>query len=867
MKIKLYADGKVNPLGLDFDDVRLSIKTELNEEIDSVNFNLYYSLIDLENNQPFLTVISKTLTAIISARDFKETQKIFWNARITIGGKEYVSDMAFFETGIKKNKNNETWIENPTFNKSVAEFVKNFTVDKKPNKARLYIVGLGYYSSKINGKKTDEYFFKPLLTDFDYRLNIDNPDYDEDNFYNDKKSVCYDAFDITDLIITGENQLSVLLGTGWYCNDDKLITDPCDRFGTPKLFFEIHLYFGNSVKIYKSDDSVLVRNTDRSSQLFAGDKGDFTAKKNEFIPARLCAPPAGKLVCPKCEHDKVIEELAPLSVSKTDGVIEYDFGKNHSGSISLKVKGERGKKITIQYYEVKDENGLNPHTSEWIAYDVTGEKPVPIDVLYQKDEYILSGGVDEIEPLFHFNCYRYVTVRCEGAFEIISIKSLFICTDVQRDGYFSCSNDFINDFYNAFVLTQRDNMHSGIPSDCPHREKLPYTGDGSLATEPTMYTFNAEQFYRKWLKDVLDAQGNNGWVPYTAPNIGGAGGYWWSNVITDLPLKIYAFTGDKTVIEKALNPALKYLEFCNAMHGGAFIIRRSFIRWYIGEWLNPETTKIDVDFMNTLAYFKGVSNVIKMCEILGDNQNKLKLEIIKDNIAKAINTEFYDPDKKTYCGGMQCADLLPVIYGICGDDEKIIWDNLVDKYRKTERFDTGIILTPVLLETLTERGEEELCYKLFTAKGKPSFNYMLDGETTLSEHWNKTWPSAVTEKDGQEIDGGGDVSHCHPMFGSVVAWMYKHIAGLNLSELYKNKVIIRPRFIKYICNASAEKITPYGKVSVLYQTEKGFKMKVKIPFGLTGEIILPINKVAVNGVLSDGKITLGGGEYIIEEQN
>ncbi|MBR1968402.1 MAG: hypothetical protein IKA11_03295, partial [Clostridia bacterium] len=82
MEFKLYADGKVNPLGLDFDDVRLSIETELNGKIESVNFNLYYSLIDLENNQPFLTVLSKTLAAIISARDLKETQKIFWNAKI-----------------------------------------------------------------------------------------------------------------------------------------------------------------------------------------------------------------------------------------------------------------------------------------------------------------------------------------------------------------------------------------------------------------------------------------------------------------------------------------------------------------------------------------------------------------------------------------------------------------------------------------------------------------------------------------------------------------------------------------------------------------------------------------------------------------
>ena len=157
----------------------------------------------------------------------------------------------------------------------------------------------------------------------------------------------------------GENRLSVLLGTGWYCNDDKLITDPCDRFGTPKLFFQIHLFYDDCTVSIKSDESVLVRNTARVSQLFVGDWYDFTAPKEEFFNARICNSPSGKLVAPACEHDAVIQEIKPISETFNGRVREYDFGINHSGGVCLKVKGERGKKLTLRYYEVKTDGKLN----------------------------------------------------------------------------------------------------------------------------------------------------------------------------------------------------------------------------------------------------------------------------------------------------------------------------------------------------------------------------------------------------------------------------------------------------------------------------------------------------------------------------
>ena len=739
-----------------------------------------------------------------------------------------------------------------------------------PKKARLYIVGLGYYQSQINGVKTDEYFFKPLLTDFDYRLNINNVDYDEQNFYNDKKSITYDTFDVLDKLQVGKNNLNVLLGTGWYCNDDKAFVDPCDKFGTPKLFFELHLFFDDHKEVIKCDQTVLVRNTARISQLFLGDRDDFTANENKFENARVCNSPSGKLVFPNCNHDSIIEQIEPKTQTISKDLIEYDFGINHSGSIFLKVKGEKGKKLKINYYEVKTDGKLNPHTSEWVAYDVTGKEPVAVDVWYQKDEYVLSGELDTIYPLFHFNCYRYVTLEYDGVLDVQSVSSLFISTQMEKDSDFSCSDEFINKFYNAFIITQRDNMHSGVPSDCPHREKLPYTGDGDLAQESTLYSFKSQQFYKKWLKDVLDSQGNNGWVPYSAPNIGGAGGYWWSNVVASLPLKLYSFCGDKDVLEKSFNAVIKYIDFCNTAHNGDYVIRKSFIRWYLGEWVNPEPTEINVDYMNTLAFYNAVDNACKICDIINKPKEKERLVLLKENIKNAVNKNFFDNDTMHYAGGAQCADLLPLTYGFLSENYDAVKQNLVNYYKNSGTLDTGIVLTPKLLDALAEWGETDLCYQLFTTDKKPSFRKMLEDETTLCESWNKVWPGI--DKITDQI--GVQVSHCHTMFGSVVSWMYKYIAGMDLTNLCDRKITVHPRFIKQIPSANAFKNTEYGKIVVCYSKEKdGIRLHLDVPYGLSCQVILEskdgfkfnINGKKITDNIADGKlsVTLSGGKYTI----
>ena len=152
--------------------------------------------------------------------------------------------------------------------------------------------------------------------------------------------------------------------------------------------------------------------------------------------------------------------------------------------------------------------------------------------------------------------------------------------------------------------------------------------------------------------------------------------------------------------------------------------------------------------------------------------------------------------------------------------------------------DTGIVLTPVLIRYLTDAGMADIAYWIMTAPDYPSYAAMLEGETTLSEHWSRRWPDYRIGADGSSIvKGGQELSHCHPMLGSTVAWLYERVAGLELTRLCEGVVTVHPAVLELLTHAAAEKETPFGKAAVAWRRENGtVQLTVEIPNALRGEV-------------------------------
>lgn len=247
---------------------------------------------------------------------------------------------------------------------------------------------------------------------------------------------------------------------------------------------------------------------------------------------------------------------------------------------------------------------------------------------------------------------------------------------------------------------------------------------------------------------------------------------------------------------------------------------------------------------------------------------------LKKNIRKNIYRSFYNQRNGNFCSGVQGENVLPVFYGVAeGKRKEKLLQNTADYYVKERKFriDTGIVATPVLIECLTDNGLASLAYKIMTEKSVPSYYDMMKGETTLSECWDKKWPAYCFE-DNLAVKNTA-CSRNHPMFGSLVAWLFKRVAGLDLSCLGKRKIYFKPGFIGILKNASAFKDTLFGMTGIEWNVRDGPRIKLLIPDGLKGELtfvteekkwqVLGKTSETVetkNGILS---LTFNSGEYEI----
>ncbi|MCS2918640.1 hypothetical protein NXW71_11735 [Parabacteroides merdae] len=124
-------------------------------------------------------------------------------------------------------------------------------------------------------------------------------------------------------------------------------------------------------------------------------------------------------------------------------------------------------------------------------------------------------------------------------------------TDPQPAGSFSCSNELFNKINEVYLRTQKNNFHGSISSDCPHRERLAYTGDAQVVVESSILSFDMTQFCRKWFDDMGDARNRkSGYVPHTAPFGGGGGGPAWGSAYVIMPWAYYCYYGDTVLLNR-----------------------------------------------------------------------------------------------------------------------------------------------------------------------------------------------------------------------------------------------------------------------------------------------------------------------------
>lgn len=182
------------------------------------------------------------------------------------------------------------------------------------------------------------------------------------------------------------------------------------------------------------------------------------------------------------EPSKVIEELPAVKVTEPrPGCWSFDLGQNMVGWVRLKVKGEKGQRITVRHGEM-----LNPDGTIYTA----ALRSCPAT-----DDFILSGGEQVLEPFFTFHGFRYVEVRgLTSKPDLSMVTGVVVHSAMERTGNFESSHPMLNQLFSNIIWGQKGN-YLEVPTDCPQRdERMGWTGDTQFFAPTAAYNFGVAPF-------------------------------------------------------------------------------------------------------------------------------------------------------------------------------------------------------------------------------------------------------------------------------------------------------------------------------------------------------------------------------------
>lgn len=496
----------------------------------------------------------------------------------------------------------------------------------------LHVSAQGFYRVFLNGTRVGDDLLTPGWT-----------------AYHDR--IAYQSYDLSGLLQDGENRIEIWLGDGWYRSP----VMSRDR-NAPNVWGD---RVGAIAEI--EDSGAIVLKTDGSwragltavtrAGIYHGEDYDARLEDGACDEAVEVLPfDTAKLVPHEAPPVCTLAPFDPVeSWQDNAGRTVYDFGQNVGGFVQITVSGAPGAEVFVEHSEV-----LGPNKE----FDNRN---------YRKARgayrYTLKGeGNETYAPMFTFMGYRYARVTVTGEAEIIEIRSVPITSIHEQAGGFTCAIPEVNRLVENTLWSQRANFIE-VPTDCPQRdERMGWTGDAQVFAGTACWLGDVERFLKKYLRDVMFDQRENGAVPHFSPDptyLTGtdADGEWagstgWGDVITIVPWQLYLHYGDEGVLRECFPAMVKWLDHLWSISDGPVIYPAG--EWMVkgftfGDWLQPigdnrkPRPTIGDDCAATIYHFISTALTSKIAGILGKPEEAERLAARAEDIRAAFVHEFVAP--------------------------------------------------------------------------------------------------------------------------------------------------------------------------------------------------------------------------------
>ena len=703
---------------------------------------------------------------------------------------------------------------------------REFELSQTIQQARLYITALGVYEAQINGAMLGDHVMAPGWTSYRHRLR-------------------YQTFDVTDLLEAGRNVIGAILGDGWY-------RGRLGYHGGRRNIYGDRLALLAQLEIEYVDGSVQTIVTDQEWRAATGPLLASDIYDGEIYDARLEMPgwsTAGyddrtwsgvhildrgldTLVAPTGPLVRRIELISPLAITTSpSGRTIVDFGQNLVGRLRINVRGEAGRTITLRHAEVLEDGELCTR---------------PLRFAKATDQYTLKGGdLETWEPRFTFHGFRYAEVQgWPGDLQASDLQVVVCHSDMERTGWFECSDPLVNRLHENVVWSMRGNFFD-IPTDCPQRdERLGWTGDIQVFAPTASYLYDSAGFLTSWLADLAAEQkAANGNVPFFVPNVMAdppSPAAAWGDAAVIVPWVLYQRFGDKQILVDQFESMCMWVDLI-AEEAGENRLWEKGIQF--GDWLDPKAPPEKpgdartAPYVVATAYFARSSELLgRAAGVIGKKEAEAHYLSIAGEVREAFAREYVTPAGRIVSDAAT-AYTLALQFALLSDpaQRKCAGERLAALVRGNGyHISTGFVGTPLICDALCEADEYEVAYRLLLQREKPSWLYPVTlGATTIWERWDSMLP------DGS-INLGQMTSFNHYALGAVADWLHRTVAGLAPAEPGYRRIEFRPRPGGGLTYAQARHYTPYGMAACSWKIDKEtMTVEVEVPPNTVASVSLP----------------------------
>ncbi|OXM60992.1 alpha-L-rhamnosidase [Amycolatopsis vastitatis] len=732
------------------------------------------------------------------------------------------------------------WIENPSYDYTQADgkeaplpvFGKAFPVHGPVKQARLYTTGLGMYAATLNGRPVGDAVLEPGQTTY-------------------SAEVGYRTYDLTRALRPGNNTIGLQTGSGTY----QRVKTPGRYFfgntleqytvyGEPKVIAQLEVTYQDGHREVVSSDGTwrTALGPTTFSSWWSGEeydarRGDGTGWQQASV-VKLSQTTTPRDTTPLRADPRppitVAQNIKPTAVRKlADGSFILDFGANRSGWPSLSVAGRTGDTVTMIPAEKLAADGT-------LDVGSTGAKPGN-QIAYR---YTLSGhGVEKWHPQFTYSGYRYLQVsglRTAPGRDTVTMDVVYAANPSASE--FTSSSDLLNQIHAITERSIQSNMTS-VLTDCPDREKGPYTGDNLHNIDALLTDYDMSAYQPQLVRNMATAQRRPGdespglianiapefhrvapvKLQYPQGTIEFLDEVNWGGAIIRIPWQLYLTYSDTRTMATYYGNMVAWLDY-EAANKAA---NKGDIPG-LGDWSATDNTT-PMQLAITAGYYTAANDMANIAQVLGKTADHAKYMALAAQLASEFTARFRHVDEAGvhYGSDSEASNAMALDAGLVAPaDRAAVLDRLVASVRRAgNHITTGSVALGPLFRALQAGNRNDVLYDMVVNPTSPGYGYLIaSGHTTLSE----------------DLAGGG--SQNHHFLGAVDAWFVRGVAGIQQTpgSVGYRSLTIAPAPVGDLTHASGSYRTPLGTVSSSWtKSAHGFRLEVTVPPGATATVHVP----------------------------